>query len=58
MNHQSLLKRNDYSDAYILETGDIMVTDNGAVTDVGFKNSEPFIESTPQKNNKHADFIL
>ena len=35
----------DYSDAYILVTGNIAATPNNAVTQVAFKNCAPFKDS-------------
>ena len=50
----------DYSDAYILVTGNITATPNNAVTQVVFKNSAPFKNCRTETNDifiENADFI-
>lgn len=44
-----------YSGAYVLVTGDIVVTDYGADTDVAFRNCAPFIKCTTHINHEHTD---
>ena len=44
-----------YSDAYILVTGDIKVTNIGADTDVAFKNCAPFTRYVTQINDEHVE---
>ena len=41
----------DYSDAYVLVTGDVEILDVGANTNVAFKNCAPFTH----KNDEHID---
>ena len=52
----------DYSDTYILVTGDITATGGDANTRVIFKNSAPFTKCITHINNEHIDgahnFIL
>lgn len=43
------------SGAYVLVTGDIMVTGYGADTDVAFRNCPPFIKCTTHINHEHID---
>ena len=45
----------DYSDAYILVTGDIKVTAIDADTNVAFKNSAPFTRCVTHINDEHID---
>ena len=45
----------DYSDAYILVTGDIKVVDGNNNTNVAFKNCHPFIRAIIQLNDEHVD---
>ena len=45
----------DYSDAYILVTGDITATDGDANTKVAFKNCAPFTKCVTHVNNEHVD---
>ena len=50
----------DYSDAYILVTGNITATPNNAVTQVVFKNCAPFKDCRTEINDTfvdYADFI-
>ena len=50
----------DYSDAYILVTGNITATPNNAVTQVVFKNCAPFKDCRTKINDSfvdYADFI-
>ena len=50
----------DYSDAYILVTGDITATPNNAITQVVSKNSTPFKNCRTEINDTfvdYADFI-
>ena len=50
----------DYSDAYILVTGDITATTNNAITQVVFKNCSPFKDCRTEINDtfvNFADFI-
>ena len=50
----------DYSDAYILVTGDITATTNNAITQVVFKNCAPFKDCRTEINDTfvdYADFI-
>ena len=50
----------DYSDAYILVTGDITATPNNAATQVIFKNCAPFKDCRTEINYifvDYADFI-
>ena len=45
----------DYSDAYILVTGDITATDGDANTKVAFKNCAPFTKSITHINDEQID---
>ena len=45
----------DYSDAYILVTGDITATSGDANTKVAFKNCVPFTKCVIYINAEHAD---
>ena len=45
----------DYSDAYILVTGDITATGGDAVTRVAFKNCAPFTKCITHINDEHID---
>ena len=45
----------DYSDAYILVTGNITVTPNNAVTQVVFKNCAPFEKWRTEINETYID---
>ena len=45
----------DYSDAYILVTGDIKVVGGGDDTNVAFKNCHPFIRAIIQLNDEHVE---
>ena len=45
----------DYSDAYILVTGDITSTSNDADTRVAFKNCPPFTKCITHINDEHVD---
>ena len=45
----------DYSDAYILVTGDIKVTAIDADANVAFKNSAPFTRCVTHINDEHID---
>ena len=45
----------DYSDAYILVTGDITATGGGADTKVVFKNFTPFTNCITSINDEHVD---
>ena len=45
----------DYSDAYILVTGDITATGSGADTKVAFKNCAPFTKCITNINDEHVD---
>ena len=45
----------DYSDAYILVTGDITATPNNAVTQVVFKNCAPFEKCRTEINETFVD---
>ena len=45
----------DYSDTYILVTGEINVEDVAANTNVAFKNCAPFTRYVTHINNKHAE---
>ena len=50
----------DYSDAYILVTGNITATPNNAITQVVFKNCAPFKDCRTEINDTfvdYADFI-
>ena len=44
----------DYSDAYILVTGDIKVPDVAANTNVAFKNCAPFTRCVTHINDEHV----
>ena len=45
----------DYSDAYILVTGDITTTNGDANTKVVFKNCTPFTKCVTHIKDKHVD---
>ena len=45
----------DYSDAYILVTGNITATDGNANTRVAFKNCAPFTRCAAHINDEHTD---
>ena len=45
----------DYSDAYILVTGDITATGGDANTKVAFKNCAPFTKCVTHINDQHVD---
>ena len=45
----------DYSDAYILVTGDITATGDNADTRVAFKNCAPFTKCITHINDEHID---
>ena len=45
----------DYSDTYILVTGDIKVADVAANTNVAFKNCAPFTRCVTHINDEHVD---
>ena len=45
----------DYSDAYILVTGDIKVADVAANTNVAFKNCAPFTRCVTHINDEHIE---
>ena len=45
----------DYSDAYILVTGDIKVTGIAGDTNVAFKNCAPFTRRVTHKNDEHVE---
>ena len=45
----------DYSDAYILVTGDIKIADIAADANVAFKNCAPFTESVTHINDEHIE---
>ena len=45
----------DYSDAYILVTGDIAATGGNADINVAFKNCVPFTRCVTQTNDEHID---
>ena len=45
----------DYSDAYILVTGNITATSDGANDRVAFKNFAPFTKCITHINDKHVD---
>ena len=45
----------DYTDAYILVTGDIKVTGIAADTNVAFKNCAPFTTCAAHINDKHVE---
>ena len=46
----------DYSDAYILVTGNITVTPNNAATQAVFKNCAPFKDYRTEINDTFADY--
>ena len=46
----------DYSDAYILVTGNITATPNNAVTQVIFKNCAPFKDCRTEINDTFVDY--
>ena len=52
-----VIKQNlcDYSDAYILVTGDIKVPDIVADTNVAFKNCVPFTRCVTHINDEHVE---
>ena len=54
----SLLESNlcDYSDAYILVTGNITATPNNAATQVVFKNCAPFKDCRTKINDTFVDY--
>ena len=54
----SLLESNlcDYSDAYILVTGNITATPNNAATQVAFKNCAPFKDCRTEINDTFVDY--
>ena len=45
----------DYSDAYILATGNITATDGNANTRVAFKRCAPFTKCKTHINDRHVD---
>ena len=45
----------DYSDAYILVTGDIKVVGGGDLTNVAFKNCHPFTSAVIKLNDQQVD---
>ena len=45
----------DYSDAYIIVTGDIIVNGSNADTDVAFKNCAPFTRCITHINDEHLE---
>ena len=45
----------DYSDAYILVTGDIKIADIAADTNVAFKNCAPFTRCITHINDEHVE---
>ena len=45
----------DYSDAYILVTGNITAVGNDANTKVAFKNCAPFMKCVNHINDEHVD---
>ena len=47
----------DYSDAYILVTGDITTTNGDANTKVAFKNCAPFTKCVTHIKDKHVDNV-
>ena len=47
----------DYSDAYILVTGNITATPNNAVTQVVFKNCAPFKDFRTEMNDIIVDYV-
>ena len=46
----------DYSDAYILVTGDITATPNNDITQVVFKNCAPFKDCKTEINDTFVDY--
>ena len=54
----SLLESNlcDYSDAYVLFTGNITATPNNAATQVAFKNCAPFEDCRTEINDTFVDY--
>ena len=47
----------NYSDAYILVTGDITATNGDENTDIAFKNCAPFTKYITHINNEHIDTV-
>ena len=47
----------DYSDAYILVTGNITATGDDANTRMPFKNCAPFTKCITYINNEHVDYV-
>ena len=47
----------DYSDAYILVTGDITATGGNANTKVAFKNCTPFTRCITHINDEHVQTV-
>ena len=47
----------DYSDAYILVTGDIKVTNIAADANVAFKNCVPFTRCVTHINDEHVETV-
>ena len=47
----------DYSDAYILVTGDITAISVGDDTNIAFKNCAPFTKYITHINDEHADNV-
>ena len=45
----------DYSDAYILVTGEVKIADIAADTDVAFKNCAPFTRCVTHINDEHVE---
>ena len=45
----------DYSDAYILVTGEIKIADIAADTNVAFKNCPPFLRCVTHINDEHVE---
>ena len=45
----------DYSDAYILVTGEIKIADIAADTNVAFKNCAPFLRCVTHINDEHVE---
>ena len=45
----------DYSDAYILVTGDIAVVNGNQNTSIAFKNCSPFTRCVTHLNNEHVE---
>ena len=48
----------NYSDAYILVTGDIKVANGGDLTNVAFKNCHPFTSALIKLNDQQVDSAL